>query len=357
MPFGGDGTFSSLVNLTQRIQFARNGAGRQEGKESTFYLNPQREYIANRDRHGMCLCPVPTGTSNTWCSEFLYSEGGERAGNRYVADAMQQARNLLSKLKGHPDCPEALRSGDLTIELCEETANGIKLSGLKEILDKYILKRTKGYSKIMKITKKTFCWGTKKNSNIQNEEKFKEQEKTLYSLKEKAEKWDQVKGVRKEKVSFRAEGLAAAARAVRRHFSAAAAAVERRIREERTAAAIFPEEGEKTKSRLITKMNQMIYCFKSALEIEEKLLRPKAAEKDKQEKETKKSFNQMAKDLSDQIKQLVSLAKFCKKVGPGKDSKTSRHGVKNILNFWSRVSSNGTRSSKGSSSVAVVVAE
>ena len=53
-----------------------------------------KRLIADRERHHLAVTPVPLGTSNTWCSEFLFSHGAKKAGEAYVKQAQEDLETL-----------------------------------------------------------------------------------------------------------------------------------------------------------------------------------------------------------------------------------------------------------------------
>lgn len=74
---GGDGTYNTVLGLLLRIRALKREAG------LPLPASPPR------------ITPVPVGTSNTWVSEFVYSEGGAAAAVAYAREAALHVRDLL----------------------------------------------------------------------------------------------------------------------------------------------------------------------------------------------------------------------------------------------------------------------
>nr|PIL97971.1 putative transmembrane protein [Toxoplasma gondii COUG] len=125
---GGDGSYHSIVNLLIRagLEKRHNDSGDDEGPpnskeapageglspgfDSWFDSNRRRSTVWTRKCHScrkkkcifpidLPISPVPLGTSNTWCSEFVFSYAGPIAAKCYAANARQAAAATMEQLE------------------------------------------------------------------------------------------------------------------------------------------------------------------------------------------------------------------------------------------------------------------
>ncbi|PFH32707.1 hypothetical protein BESB_013190 [Besnoitia besnoiti] len=123
----GDGSYHSIVNLLVRASLEKRRDVLQEGDEedltqpapeegkspasddslpSSTRRNVIRSPKCQRCKEKKCIfpvnmpiTPVPLGTSNTWCSEFVFSHAGSIAAKCYAANARQLAAAAMEQVE------------------------------------------------------------------------------------------------------------------------------------------------------------------------------------------------------------------------------------------------------------------
>ncbi|PHJ17760.1 transmembrane protein [Cystoisospora suis] len=126
---GGDGSYHSIVNLLVRGSLERqidelgaksSGADGDENTRTGSRPATSRHHLGSHKCDtckrkkcvfpiGLPITPVPLGTSNTWCSEFVFSHAGPIAAKRYAADARQAAAAAMEQVareRGRGSAPQ-----------------------------------------------------------------------------------------------------------------------------------------------------------------------------------------------------------------------------------------------------------
>ncbi|KAL8447348.1 hypothetical protein Emed_004452 [Eimeria media] len=234
-----------------------------------------QNHIAERDEHHrLALTPVPLGTSNTWCSEFLFSEGGRAAGQQYIADMQAEIEEMKVVLgncgEAADSAPAGIIGGD-TRNLGQETAAA----------------RSQQQAAAGDL--------------FEGAAKFEADE----------EVWEQRILEEEESVGDRDRAAAAAARVARLHSKAAA----------------DRETDEKRKL-------PFLFAAAAALMVEKRLLHPQAEKEKERKKEN--SRQHLEQQLAKATQQLEGLSSFVAGIGPGRDSNLTKKGVGGMLQFWCR---------------------
>ncbi|KAL8453492.1 hypothetical protein Emag_001865 [Eimeria magna] len=262
-------------SLLMRPRSSSSTSGRSRSRRRRSRSRRIQNRIVERDeQHRLALTPVPLGTSNTWCSEFLFSEGGRAAGQQYIADMQAEIEELRLALKNCAEeadaAPAALGGGGTTYPGQETAAARVQ----------------------QQPAVKSLFEGAAK-----------------FELDEEA--WEQRVLEEEESVGDRDRAAAAAARVARLHSKAAA---DRETEEKRKLPFLF--------------------AAAAALMVEKRLLHPQA-EREKQRKKDN-SRQHLEQQLARATEQLEGLSAFVAGIGPGRDSNLTKKGVGGMLQFWCR---------------------
>ncbi|KAL8433679.1 hypothetical protein ACSSS7_003709 [Eimeria intestinalis] len=265
LPMGAPHSSSSSCSTScgSRSSRTRSGSSRRQDRA-----------VDRSENHPLALTPVPVGTSNTWCSEFVFSEGGLAAGQQYIADMEAEIDALKAALdncaaEGDAAAGAAAERGQKHVE--EETAAALEQPPAAEDL-------------------------------VEAAARFEAEE----------EAWEQrVLEEEEGGVDERDRAAAAAAGAARLHSKAAA--------------------DRETDAR---RKLQFLFAAEAALLVEKRLLFPRAEGERKRRKENNRQHLQQ--QLAIKTQQLKGLAAFVSGIGPGRDSNLTRKGFGGMLQFWCR---------------------
>ncbi|OEH75148.1 transmembrane protein [Cyclospora cayetanensis] len=391
---GGDGSFNTVTKLLQEVTAARGESERAEMPETDEDVRSDREIereceaeaqaktgivngrtaaaraapapstSSHRHRPGsirtcraspkpwksqVAVTPVPVGTSNTWCSEFLFSEGAVLAGKDYIAETEAKISRLVHEkealqcrwLGGPADGRDPAPRDDLTDHVespFEKLASRAKAHSGKApdlVKAERTEERQQGvtaWPKDVRLRHALDYLKQRCQRSLGPQETSREEMPSFDS--EEAQLWDEEKERQLPGLSERDRALAAASRAVRKHSTRLA----------------------KTESSDSTRQ-ALSFVIRTALELERTLLHP-MEDREEERKGSASSgtvsdgaddwirveerLQDINKELAATREHLGHLNAFVRRIGPGKDAPLNRlGGALPMLHYWCRRISEG----------------
>ncbi|KAL8425026.1 hypothetical protein Efla_003015 [Eimeria flavescens] len=295
---------------------SRISSSRSRSSSSSSNRRIQQLIIQRDEQHRMALTPVPVGTSNTWCSEFLFSAGGRAAGLEYVADLTREVEAIQLQITKLTEEEAATRPATVAAETAAAEAPAAAATAEEAAgaaaVEEPAAAEAAAAAALEAEALKAANQLLQTDGQMQQEPAAEEAEADDFAAAEEA--WDRREVAAEEEVTPTDKAAAAAARTVRKHSKAAAAC---EANEHRRQAFLF--------------------AARAALAMEKRLLHPGAQrQKEQRKQQHQATLHQLRQRLAHAKQRLEGLTAFVESIGPGKDSSLTQKGTDRMLQFWGR---------------------